>query len=78
MSTEPTDHKETETLDASRRAFLKTAGKVVVYTPPAMLVMYQPSFKAIAQSSGSGDQSPPNGNGPLDWLAELIKKLLGG
>jgi hypothetical protein len=73
-----TANKETESLDASRRAFLKTAGKVIVYTPPAMLVLYQPSFKAIAQSSGSGDQSPPNGNGPLDWLAELLKKLFGG
>jgi hypothetical protein len=68
------DVESSESLDTSRRAFLKTAGKVAVYVPPAMLAMYSPSFKAIAQSSGGGGQSPPSG---LDWLAELLRKLFG-
>jgi hypothetical protein len=53
----------TDALDASRRAFLKNAGKFAVYTPPAMLALSSPSFKAIAQSSGGNDQSPPRGGG---------------
>lgn len=79
MSTEHADDTttadSTESLDTSRRAFLKSAGKVIAYTPPAMLAMYTPSFRAIAQSSGGGDQSPPSGG--LDWLVELLRKLFG-
>ncbi len=53
-------------LDGSRRRFLKNAGKVAVYTPPAMLAMSSPSFEAIAQSSSGGDETPrttPPGQG---------------
>ena len=64
-----------ESLDTSRRAFLKSAGKVIAYTPPAMLAMYSPSFKAIAQSSGGGSQSPRGGG--TNWLAELLRWLFG-
>jgi hypothetical protein len=60
-------------LDVSRREFLKRAGKVIVYTPPAMLAMSSPSFRAIAQSSGGGDQTAPNGG----WLADLLRWLFG-
>lgn len=78
MSTEHADKttvEPLESLDASRRAFLKSAGKVIAYTPPAMLAMYSPSFKAIAQSSGGGSQSPPGGG--FNWLVELLRRLFG-
>ena len=80
----------TEALNTSRRTFLKNAGKVVVYTPPAMLALTSPSFRAIAQSSGAGDQSPngrgngrdddesPSGGGGFgSWLSEFLRRLLG-
>jgi hypothetical protein len=66
----------TESLDASRRAFLKSAAKVAVYTPPAMLALSSPSFEAIAQSSGGGDQSPPR-DGLYNWWIELLRRLFG-
>ena len=40
---------ETET---SRRRFLKAAGKIAVYTPPAMLLMSKPSFATFTNSGG--------------------------
>lgn len=39
-------------IEASRRKFLKTAGKIAVYTPPAMLVLSQPSFAEIQTTGG--------------------------
>lgn len=39
-------------VEASRRKFLKTAGKIAVYTPPAMLVLSQPSFAEIKNTGG--------------------------
>jgi hypothetical protein len=67
---------EQDGLDASRRDFLKKAGKIAVYVPPAMLALSSPSFEAIAQSSSSNDQTPPPGGG-VDWLIEWLKKLFG-
>jgi hypothetical protein len=39
-------------VESSRREFLKRAGKLAVYTPPAMLALSSPSFAHIAQSGG--------------------------
>jgi hypothetical protein len=39
--------------DNSRRRFLKSAAKVAVYTPPAMLAMSKPSFAHFNKSSGA-------------------------
>lgn len=36
----------------SRREFLKAASKLTVYTPPAMMVLANPSLVAIAESGG--------------------------
>ena len=36
----------------SRREFLKAAGKFAVYTPPAMMVLADPSLAQIARSGG--------------------------
>jgi hypothetical protein len=44
--------------DDARRTFIKTAGKLAVYAPPAMLLLAQP--KAYAQSSCNNG----GGNGP--------------
>jgi hypothetical protein len=79
MSTEQehnaTRIEATDSLDVSRRTFLKNAGKVVAYMPPAMLAMSSPSFRAIAQSSGGGDQAPSGGGG--SWLEQLLRWLFG-
>ena len=58
----------------ARREFLKTAGKLAVYTTPTMLLLMRPSTNAIAKSPGcnngvgnSDDCLPPglekNGKG---------------
>jgi hypothetical protein len=39
-------------VESSRRRFLKTAGKIAVYTPPAMLLMAKPSFATFNKSGG--------------------------
>ena len=39
-------------IEESRRKFLKDAGKLAVYTPPAMLLLMHPSLEAIANSGG--------------------------
>ena len=36
----------------SRREFLKAASKLAVYTPPAMMVLANPSLAQVAQSGG--------------------------
>jgi hypothetical protein len=67
-----------DSLETSRRDFLKKAGKIAVYVPPAMLALSAPSFEAIAQSSGGSDQAPPaGGNQPPSWMPEWLRRLLG-
>jgi len=39
----------------TRRKFLKSAGKFAVYTPPALLLMSQPSGKVFAESINETD-----------------------
>ena len=39
-----------EERDESRRKFLKDAGKLAVYTPPAMVALMQPGMNAVAAS----------------------------
>jgi hypothetical protein len=49
-----------EISDKSRREFLRKAGKLAVYTPPAMMLLMQPSLKAVAASGKvSGPVSGP-------------------
>ncbi|HUF74585.1 MAG TPA: hypothetical protein VMR74_17015 [Gammaproteobacteria bacterium] len=40
-------------MGTSRRKFLEAAGRIAVYTPPAMLAMSQPSFAEIQKSGGA-------------------------
>lgn len=52
-------------MDNSRRKFLEKAGKLAVYTPPAMVALSYPSLKAIAKS-GCNDGIEKNGKIFLD------------
>ena len=59
----------------SRRKFLKAAGKIAVYTPPAMMVLANPSLEAMAKSNcnngvGNGPDCLPPGleNNGKDFL----------
>ena len=45
--------------DDSRRDFLRKAGKLAVYTPPAMILLMQPGREAFALSGGNGFNSHP-------------------
>ena len=56
-------------MENSRRRFLKTAGKVAIYTPPAMIALGTPSLEAIARSGCNNGV----GNGP-DCLPPGIQK----
>ncbi|HUF71399.1 MAG TPA: hypothetical protein VMR74_00725 [Gammaproteobacteria bacterium] len=56
-------------MDETRREFLKKAGKVAVYTPPAMLAVAYPSLEAIARSGCNNGV----GNGP-DCLPPGLEK----
>jgi hypothetical protein len=54
--------KQDEHLQA-RRKFLKSAGKLAVYTPPLMVALARPSFATVSASGGGCN----NGLGqPLD------------
>jgi hypothetical protein len=43
-------HDVSDERDESRRKFLKDAGKLAVYTPPAMVALMQPGMNAVAAS----------------------------
>ena len=46
----------TET-EKSRRRFIKSAGKVAAYVPPAMLIAATPSYKAFAESANGYEEA---------------------
>lgn len=52
------DHTGQDGVETSRRKFLKTAGKLAVYVPPAMLAISQPSYATFAQSAGVTHRGP--------------------
>ncbi len=56
------DTQSLEARETSRRDFMKTAGKFALYTPPAIMLLMNPSRKAVA-SSFPGTPDPSNGNG---------------
>lgn len=53
--TDPQGTDNTENVEESRRRFLKKAGKLAVYTPPAMALMMQPSHAHFLRSGGVTD-----------------------
>jgi hypothetical protein len=48
---EGTEVEGTE-VENSRRKFIKTAAKIAVYTPPAMMIASTPSFAKMRTSGG--------------------------
>jgi hypothetical protein len=53
------DDLKTETQspdEETRRQFLVTAGKLAIYTPPAIMLLMHPSKDALAQSGGSPEK----------------------
>lgn len=47
--------KNKDQVSESRRSFMKNAGKLAAYTPPAMVALMQPSNVAFARSGGFGN-----------------------
>ncbi len=47
----------------SRRDFLKTAGKLAVYTPPVLVAMSRPSHALFMKSNGGKPVDERYGNG---------------
>ena len=45
--------KKKEKIAESRRRFVKSAGKLAVYTPPAMVALMKPSYVAFAKPGGT-------------------------
>ena len=43
---------EKTNVQQARRRFLKSAGKLAIYTPPAMMVLAKPSLAQIVSSTG--------------------------
>ena len=43
---------EVKGTDESRRDFMRKAGKLAVYTPPAMMLLMQPGKESFASSPG--------------------------
>ena len=63
-------------VEESRRKFLKSAGKLAAYTPPAMVLLMQPAKDVFARSGGRPNMSGCNngvGNGP-DCLPPGLEK----
>jgi len=72
-------------MERSRREFVKTTGKLSVYTPPIMMLLMKPSPNAIAASAGVGQTqdvtSRPQNPYQRDddkgfWLWRLLARLL--
>jgi len=63
------DNKKNKSESKSRRDFLKTAGKFAVYTPPALLLMGNPSHATFTKSGGHTEYS-------YEQKREFISKIL--
>ncbi len=57
--------KELISIEESRRDFLKKAGKMAIYTPPAIMLLMHPSRHALACSVRPPKQGDYSGKG--DW-----------
>jgi len=53
-------------VEESRRKFLKQAGKLAVYTPPAMVLLMKPSAAATLLSGLNGIPNPCGENGEFN------------
>ena len=51
-----------ESQEPSRREFLKTAGRIAIYTPPAVMMLLHPSRKALASGTHGDDDDQGDDN----------------
>ena len=65
-----------EPIEESRRRFLKSAGKLAVYTPPAMLLMMQPSYAHFNRSGGRVYRHGAGARRPRDFDWESFLRRL--
>ncbi len=56
----------------SRRKFLEQAGKLAVYTPPAMMLMMKPSLAFTILSGGNGIPTCDDRNGDFGCNGEFF------
>lgn len=54
---------ETDEESESRRSFLQKAGKLAIYTPPAVVALMQPGRHAVAASGGRIERVIRGNNG---------------
>ena len=54
-------------VEDSRRKFLKMAGKIAVYAPPAMLVMSKPSYAHFRKTGGQDCNTEYTGSWTSSW-----------
>ena len=65
MESKKSKLKELVSTEESRRDFLKKAGKMAIYTPPAIMLLMHPSRHALACSVRPPKQGGYSGKG--DW-----------
>jgi hypothetical protein len=65
MATLSNDENRLTEAEQGRRDFMKAAGKLAIYTPPALMLLMRPSREAVAASAGLPQTSQTNGT--TDW-----------
>lgn len=53
------ERRKDDAQQEARRRFLKKAGKLAIYTPPAMLVLMQPDIGRASSPGGMTQIDPP-------------------
>jgi hypothetical protein len=56
------DENRLNEAEQARRDFMKAAGKLAIYTPPALMLLMRPSREAVAASAGIPQTSQESGN----------------
>ena len=70
------NNEELNGADESRRRFLKNAGKLAVYTPPAMITLMKPSYASFARSGGRPHDRPKIDKEKLEHWQSVWEKFL--
>jgi len=72
------DENRLNEAEQARREFMKAAGKLAIYTPPALMLLMRPSREAVAASAGipqtyegSRTEHQNNNDGGF-WLWRLL------
>jgi hypothetical protein len=56
--------------EKSRREFIQTAGKLAIYTPPALMILMRPKPDAIAASAGQTQYTDGNTDKECNGILE--------